>query len=156
MQPFAQFDDMWTKAETEKSSRDVVVKDGMLTFEKNLFVMVNPTEPMPFSLDRPGEADDELEVAGGVVNLTCPISRKLMENPVLNSNCTHCYDYKSVVQFIRSAVGGRCTCPECNAPLNTSDLVTDELMALRIHGYNRDQRLESFRKKNLQDNLDRL
>ncbi|ESX01928.1 hypothetical protein KL918_005320 [Ogataea parapolymorpha] len=129
------------------SVNEQLVKAETTEIDKKLFVAINPTEPIPFN-DQ--EDDDEIEIGGGKVNLTCPISRLIMKSPVKNKKCGHTYDKASLANYNSS------DCPECGAPIQKSELVEDTLMKIRIACYKRDQKLQEFHKTKVDEDIDRL
>ncbi|KAG7691407.1 hypothetical protein KL930_005293 [Ogataea haglerorum] len=129
------------------SANELLVKTETTEIDKKLFVAINPTEPIPFN-DQ--EDDDEIEVGGGKVNLTCPISRLIMKNPVKNKKCGHTYDKASLANYNST------DCPECGATIQKSELVEDTLMKIRIACYERDQKLRELYKTKVDEDIDRL
>ncbi|KAG7825976.1 hypothetical protein KL909_000028 [Ogataea angusta] len=129
------------------SVSEMLVKSEAMEIDKKLFVAINPTEPIPFN-DQ--EDDDEIEIGGGKVNLTCPISRLIMKNPVKNKKCGHTYDKASLANYNST------DCPECGVTIQKSELVEDTLMKIRIACYERDQKLQEFHKTKADDDIDRL
>ncbi|KAH3660499.1 hypothetical protein OGAPHI_007085 [Ogataea philodendri] len=130
-----------------KSAGDRMAKADELELNKKLFVSINPTEPIPFN-DQ--EDDDEIEIGGGKVNLTCPISRLIMKNPIRNNVCGHTYDKASLANY-RST-----ECPECGRTFSKTDLVEDTLMKIRLAGYKRDEKLQELQKSAADDDIDKL
>lgn len=98
-------------------------------FERQLFVTINPTEPLP-NIDE----DEDVAISGGTVSLNCPISGETMKDPVKSSVCGHTYDKESMVHYLRNSN----ECPVCGVRVRRTDLVPDLLMQLRLKCYARD------------------
>ncbi|QPG73478.1 hypothetical protein FOA43_000789 [Brettanomyces nanus] len=111
-------------------------------FEHQLFVTINPTEPVPFLHDV-SEGDNDIEVEGGKVSLLCPISHDLIEDPVINPKCGHTYDKTSVANYLRNSN----QCPVCPTELRRQDLIEDKLMKQRLVCYARDVKI--FKERNI-------
>lgn len=46
-------------------------------------------------------ADEELQLTGGYINIIDPISKKRIVNPVKNTICGHTYDKESITQLLK-------------------------------------------------------
>ncbi|ODV97115.1 hypothetical protein PACTADRAFT_48871, partial [Pachysolen tannophilus NRRL Y-2460] len=57
--------------------------------------------------------DEDVEIAGGSVELTCPISKQIMENPVI-TECGHTFEQTSLRQYKNEASqADKDRCPVC-------------------------------------------
>lgn len=121
-------------------------------FEESIFVTINPTEPIPDYIENGISGEDDVEVEGGRIDLMCPISHNLMQDPVRNKVCGHTYDKSSVINYLRNSH----ECPICPKKFNRNDLVEDKFMKLRLRGYNRDVRMFESRNIDLEETEDKL
>ncbi|ODV82565.1 hypothetical protein CANARDRAFT_30723 [[Candida] arabinofermentans NRRL YB-2248] len=146
---YSLFESLLNNERLKTAKTDSKVLDEVL--ETELFLCIHPTEPLPFT-ENPNEDDgDDIAVDGGVVNLTCPISRNVITRPMKNLNCGHTYDKDSLANY-NSTV-----CPECGRPLNKRALVEDAVMSLRLKYEKRDQEFVRERKKVIVDTeLDKI
>lgn len=119
-----------------------------------IFVATYPQNPLPSKLTKENavEDDDELEVEGGKVDLTCPISREIYIKPVKNSNCGHSYNYDSLKIYVRSSN----KCPDCEARVALDCVVPDKIMEVRVRCYKRDKKLNELIKDRFDDETDKL
>ncbi|KAI1374449.1 zinc-finger of the MIZ type in Nse subunit-domain-containing protein [Hypoxylon crocopeplum] len=84
-----------------------------------------------------GEADDEdddLIVAEEHLDIHCPLSMTVMQDPYTSQKCKHTFEKDSIVQFLRAQPGGRARCPQtgCNKEVSISDFHPDPVMLRRI------------------------
>lgn len=120
-----------------------------------IFISVYPENPLPSKLTNDGNVDDDdddLEVEGGKVNLTCPISREIFVRPVKNTNCPHTYGLDALKIYLRSSR----ECPECGVAVSLSDVRADKIMEVRVKCYNRDKKLNELIKDRFVDETDKL
>lgn len=130
-------------------------KEAILKTKQIIFVATYPERPLPFSLENvenETSRDDEIEVGGGKINLTCPISREIFVKPYRNIECNHCYDLDALKIFLRTSK----ECPECGVPVSISSIEPDLIMQARIDCYKRDQKLNSLIKERLRDDNEKL
>lgn len=131
--------------------------DAIRNINQIIFVSVYPERPMPFNLESENptgnnDGDDDVEVDGGKVDLTCPISRQLFTKPVKSIICKHTYDSASLQTYLRSSH----ECPECGSHLQISDTVVDTIMQTRVECFKRDRKLENLIKSRRPDDTDKL
>ena len=52
-------------------------------------------------------------------DIVCPITLEIMKEPVLSRRCGHSFEAEAITSWVKS----RDYCPQCHAPLQSSDLV---------------------------------
>lgn len=142
------------KQKDEKDNKDAITK-AILNFKQIIFVSVYPERPLPFSLEAESTGnnnDEEIEVDGGKIDLTCPISRELFTKPVKSKICNHTYDLDALKIYLRSSS----ECPECGSHLMLSDNIPDVLMQTRVESFKRDKKLEELIKEERPDETEKL
>lgn len=146
------YDDAFRHCKSKYEEKiDIGAKELLAKTKQLIFVTVFPERPIPSNLMLDAD-DDDLEVDGGKVDLTCPISRTIFKNPVKNRNCTHTYDLDALRVYIRSAN----ICPECRAPLSSSSYIPDIIMQARVEAFNRDQTLAEMVHSKIGDETEKL
>ncbi|KAI0176552.1 zinc-finger of the MIZ type in Nse subunit-domain-containing protein [Hypoxylon sp. FL1284] len=82
------------------------------------------------------EADDDedLIIAEEHVDIRCPLSMGVMQDPYTSRKCKHTFEKSSIVEFLRSQRGGRARCPQtgCREEITISDFQPDHVMLRRI------------------------
>lgn len=58
------------------------------------------------------EDDEDLIIAEEHVDVRCPLSMVVMEDPYTSQKCKHTFEKNSIVQFLRSQPNGRAPCPQ--------------------------------------------
>ncbi|VEU21535.1 DEKNAAC102423 [Brettanomyces naardenensis] len=139
------------KSDAVDQRRDSKADQRYRDFERQLFVTINPTEPLPFS-ENDKDDDDDIEVEGGKISLECPISHDLIEDPVKSTKCGHTYDKTAVLHYLRNSA----ECPVCPTDLKRQYLVEDTLMKQRLLCYSRDAKLFKDRNIRLDEAADKL
>lgn len=127
------------------------VQEILAETKQLIFVTIFPERPIPSNLMLDADEDD-LEIDGGKVDLTCPISRAIFKNPVKNKNCSHTYDLDALRVYLRSSN----SCPECRASLSSSSYTPDLMMQARVEAFNRDQLLAQMVQDKMEDETDKL
>jgi len=105
-------------------------------FLKNAtFVLDHPLDPLPDE-----DADDEIEVGGGTIDLRCPVSMNIFVTPMISKKCGHTFDILSIENTWRNSnVVEDCPIPGCSARLRRGDFIPDRLMTLRVKSYKAQQ-----------------
>lgn len=130
----------------------------ILKLKQLIFVATYPERPLLFSLerdpsdDKEADPEDDLEVGGGKVDLTCPISRQIITKAYKNLGCKHTYDLDPLKQYLKSSQ----KCPECGAPVGLSSIEPDLIMQTRIDCYRRDLKFAELIKDRRNDDIDKL
>lgn len=97
------------------------------------FILEHPEDPLPDEND-----DDDLHVEGGKIDLRCPITLKLFENPLTSTECHHTFDQEGVEgTWISQQDIHSCPIPGCSKALRRTDFQPDRLMNLRVKCYKR-------------------
>lgn len=73
-----------------------------------------------------GDDDDDLIVAEEHLDIHCPLSMVVMQDPYTSTVCKHTFEKDSIVQFLRTKPGGRARCPQtgCNKVYMTTIIVS--------------------------------
>ncbi|CDK24883.1 unnamed protein product [Kuraishia capsulata CBS 1993] len=124
------FDNQLTEAKHKRLENSRKQKE----FAEFTEVMISPQKLLA------GEDDDDVAVEGGLVDLRCPISKQIMNNPVTSKKCGHCYDKNNILSLFGRQSNTKC--PECPMLLSRQDLIPDELMKVRVEFYNRDLEIQ--------------
>lgn len=99
------------------------------------FVVAAPREPLPGRLTGNTTADDDdVEVAGGVVELVDPLTRAPFADPYRSNHCGHVYDRELLHALFAQHGTAEILCPTagCGVSLRERDFVPDRLMRLRM------------------------
>ncbi|KDN37029.1 hypothetical protein K437DRAFT_259931 [Tilletiaria anomala UBC 951] len=83
-----------------------------------------------------GDDDDELQIGGMTTNFKDPLTQALLENPVINTACSHVYSRKTIKEYVLSEqrTKGSAICPVsgCSQRIEPRNLKDDEFMAKRV------------------------
>ncbi|KAH3682643.1 hypothetical protein WICPIJ_006388 [Wickerhamomyces pijperi] len=124
-----------SKIISQKSKRKVLESNKDYRYLKNAtFIIDNPLEPIPKEGE---ENDDDLEMAGGTVDLKCPITYKTFENPMISKKCEHIFDQAAIEDLWRRGGAIDCPVPGCGKSLLKSDFEPDRIMSLRVKSWAR-------------------
>lgn len=145
------FDEELEKVKSQNEEGKNLEKDAVRHFRQIMFVAVYPERPIPSNLEEDNDNDD-LEVDGGKVDLTCPISREIFVKPYRNKQCKHTYDLEPLKIYLRSSQ----ECPECGVPLRMETVEPDLIMQTRVECYKRDKKLEDLVKDRRMDDTEKL
>ncbi|KAI0898860.1 zinc-finger of the MIZ type in Nse subunit-domain-containing protein [Annulohypoxylon nitens] len=71
--------------------------------------------------------DDELVIAGEQLDIHCPLSMAVMQDPYTSSVCKHTFEKNSITQFLMNQPGRRARCPQtgCNKEVTMKDFQPD-------------------------------
>ncbi|KAI1760048.1 zinc-finger of the MIZ type in Nse subunit-domain-containing protein [Hypoxylon sp. FL1150] len=85
------------------------------------------------SHDEAGD-DEDLIIAEEHVDVRCPLSMVVMEDPYTCQICKHTFEKNSITQFLRSQPGGRAQCPQtgCVKQISIQDFQPDPVMLRKI------------------------
>ncbi|KAI1396897.1 zinc-finger of the MIZ type in Nse subunit-domain-containing protein [Hypoxylon fuscum] len=88
------------------------------------------------SRDDPDDDDDDedLIIAEEHLDIHCPLSMAVMQDPYTSRKCKHTFEKDSVVQFLSTKPGRRARCPQtgCNKEVSIEDFHPDPIMLRRI------------------------
>lgn len=89
------------------------------------FIWDNPTSVIPTDKN-----EDDLMISGGRIDLTCPITCKVYENPMLSLKCGHVFEKFALVNHLNNQT---IKCPQsaCGQHVNLNDFVPDLVMKFR-------------------------
>ncbi|KAI1079930.1 zinc-finger of the MIZ type in Nse subunit-domain-containing protein [Whalleya microplaca] len=95
--------------------------------------------------------DDDLIVAEERLDIHCPLSMVVMEEPYTSRKCKHTFEKKSIVEFLRGNHGGRrARCPQtgCNEEVSIKDFYPDQIMLRKI------KRAQAVQNRDMEDDED--
>lgn len=83
-----------------------------------------------------GDLDADLLMSQVEVSLKCPLTQKLLEDPVQHRSCKHNYSKQAMLQYIRdrSRIGKATRCPfgGCTNKVTENDLVPNHALQGRL------------------------
>ncbi|KAI2617774.1 zinc-finger of the MIZ type in Nse subunit-domain-containing protein [Hypoxylon sp. NC1633] len=85
--------------------------------------------------DEEEDEDDDLIVAEEHLDIHCPLSMQVMQDPYTSKRCKHTFEKDPIFQFLRANHGHlRARCPQtgCSKELSISDLEPDPVMLRKI------------------------
>jgi len=95
-------------------------------FQQKVWRVHHPNEAVP------GE-DSEFVLKTTQDNLKCPITRKMLENPVTNKSCGHHYSKDAILEMMRkSKKGAQCPVSGCSAKVTVRSLEDDKDVELLV------------------------
>lgn len=134
LDPPLEVNDLFVRNYEDTAERTRIDKEYSMNkrqFENEISVYIDPF--MVVTQDEEADADG-LEVAGGRIELKCPLSRSLMKDPVI-TECLHTFEKEALQQYRRSSSN----CPVCGVLMGA--ITKDKLMVIRLKAYARDQNL---------------
>jgi SUMO ligase MMS21 Smc5/6 complex component len=95
------------------------------------------------------DQDEDLQVVSQRVSYICPITTKLLVNPVKSSQCGHVYSKAAIVQMMVAHGRGDIECPKagCNHYVRESYLKEDRSIARAVAKEERRLQLEAAKEK---------
>lgn len=128
-------------------SNPIATDRDVLRLKQHVFVIQHPQEPLPGELSG-NHDDDDIEVAGGKIELVCPISRKPFVDPYI-APCGHTFSKASLEEISRSSTV--CPISGCQGDISIRRCKKDELMELRVKSYEVTKAMEEKkRRKNIE------
>ncbi|CAR30605.1 SUMO ligase MMS21 [Lachancea thermotolerans CBS 6340] len=76
-------------------------------------------------------ADDDVQIAGGQIELACPITCKPFQRPMISRKCGHVFDHAGIEQYLSAQSTRDCPQGACGQKVSMRDFVPDRLMELR-------------------------
>ena len=78
-------------------------------------------------------AEQDLQIEGGQIELICPITCKPFEEPLISKKCHHTFDKAGITSYLADGTDGKRDCPQagCNQVLSIQDFEPDPIMTLR-------------------------
>ncbi|EJS44068.1 mms21p [Saccharomyces arboricola H-6] len=89
----------------------------------------DPTCVIPDLQNVPGE--DDLQIEGGKIELTCPITCKPYETPLISRKCNHVFDKDGIKNYLQGYTTRDCPQAACSQVVSMRDFVKDPIMELR-------------------------
>lgn len=118
-----------SSAETASTDKDKVLR--VLQYIWN-----DPISVIPDGIVRgcagTGE-DDDLQIEGGIIELSCPITCKPFEVPMISKKCGHVFDKTGITSYLEGHAERDCPQGACNQKVSIKDFIPDEIMSLRCH-----------------------
>ncbi|EDO16826.1 hypothetical protein Kpol_1056p27 [Vanderwaltozyma polyspora DSM 70294] len=84
--------------------------------------------------------EDEIEMAGGSIELTCPITTLIYEEPMISKKCQHTFDKSGLTEYLKNSDTNRymekdCAKDGCSKKISMDDFSPDTIMSLRCKIY---------------------
>lgn len=80
------------------------------------------------------ESSDEELVVGGRIDLNCPLTMKLLEDPVTSTQCPHSFSYKPVMEYLKHGPQ-QCPVSGCQKMLRKDQLRRNPDLMRRVNFY---------------------
>ncbi|KAG0658244.1 hypothetical protein C6P45_002225 [Maudiozyma exigua] len=77
------------------------------------------------------DEEDDLMIDGGIIELTCPITCKMYEEPLISNQCGHVFDKSGLQEYFRTERTRDCPQTGCSKHLRINDFIPDPIMKLR-------------------------
>ena len=77
------------------------------------------------------DEEDDLMIDGGIIELTCPITCKMYEEPLISKKCGHVFEKSGLQEYFRTETIRDCPQTGCSKHLRFNDFVSDPIMKLR-------------------------
>ncbi|KAG0348180.1 hypothetical protein BG004_005836 [Podila humilis] len=114
---------------------------ALLDFRTKVWEYNHPQEPLPSASVSSGaggddDDDDEMEIVmtgdSGQQNLKCPLTTKLLENPVTSSSCKHSFSKEAIMSMLQSQRQTMCPYHGCNRPITVGMLLPNKALARKV------------------------
>ncbi|CAI4059915.1 SUMO ligase MMS21 SKDI_05G0510 [Saccharomyces kudriavzevii IFO 1802] len=93
------------------------------------YIWDDPTCVIPDLQNPTGE--DDLQIEGGKIELTCPITCKPYETPLISKKCSHVFDKNGIQNYLQGYTTRDCPQAACSQVVSIRDFVRDPIMELR-------------------------
>ena len=93
------------------------------------YIWNDPTCVIP-DLQNPADEDD-LQIEGGKIELTCPITCKPYEAPLISRKCNHVFDRDGIQNYLQGYTTRDCPQAACSQVVSMRAFVRDPIMELR-------------------------
>ncbi|CAI4038448.1 hypothetical protein SMKI_05G0590 [Saccharomyces mikatae IFO 1815] len=93
------------------------------------YIWNDPTCVIPDLQNPAGE--DDLQIEGGKIELTCPITCKPYETPMISKKCNHVFDKNGIQNYLQGYTTRDCPQAACSQVVSMRDFVSDPIMELR-------------------------
>ncbi|CEP62249.1 SUMO ligase MMS21 LALA0_S05e01222g [Lachancea lanzarotensis] len=118
-------------AETPGRNPTVSKDQTSILFHAIPYILRDPHSVVPDPKSNDDDDDDELQIAGGRIELTCPITCKPFEKPMVSRKCGHVFEFEGFQQYLQGQPSKDCPIPGCDQKLSGRDLVPDQVMEMR-------------------------
>ncbi|KAF9267495.1 hypothetical protein L218DRAFT_894876 [Marasmius fiardii PR-910] len=120
----------------QKYAKNTVYKE----FKESLYSVDHPGEAMPpitdFIPQESGDVeqdDDDIEVGGVTPDFKCPLTLRILEDPVTSQICGHSFSQDALRQLFGNQKGAKkCPASGCNQNFRFVDCKPDRILAQRI------------------------
>ena len=92
------------------------------------YIWNDPTCVIPDLQNPAGE--DDLQIEGGKIELTCPITCKPYEAPLISRKCNHVFDRDGIQNYLQGYTTRDCPQAACSQVVSMRDFVRDPIMAV--------------------------
>lgn len=120
------FSDIVRDSETTQDSDSSPTDELSLLFRALPHISANPQCMLPDELN-----DDDVQIEGGKIELSCPITCRPFENPMISRKCGHVFDKAGIDQYLSNATSRDCPQGACGQKVSAHDFQPDKLMMLR-------------------------
>lgn len=93
---------------------------------------------LPYIIDDPtcvipddNADEDDIQIEGGKIELSCPITYKPYHNPMISKKCGHVFDKEGIQIYFNTPEKKKCPQGACGHELTANDFKPDQLMLLR-------------------------
>ncbi|EKM49518.1 uncharacterized protein PHACADRAFT_265043 [Phanerochaete carnosa HHB-10118-sp] len=135
----------------KKTSRQKYAKhEDYANFRQGIYEIQHPDEAMPPVADFiPAEEgddsddDDDVQVGGVTQDYRCPLTLKLLEDPLTSSVCNHSFDASAIREFLKNDRTARQKCPNagCHKIISLNDLKPNKELAKKAKEAARRERM---------------
>jgi E3 SUMO-protein ligase NSE2 len=74
------------------------------------------------------DEDEDLIVAGEVMDIRCPLTRAVMQQPYTSETCRHTFEKAAIIEFLRSQPGRKARCPQTGCDKVSKNLALQPLL----------------------------
>ncbi|KAF9013463.1 hypothetical protein BDQ17DRAFT_1404952 [Cyathus striatus] len=135
------------EAYMKKTSRQKYAKQqAYIEFKSGIHEVIRGTPMPPITEFIPKEDgddsddDDDLEVGGVTQTYTCPLTLRLLENPMTSMVCAHSFSGDAIKQSFRGAVRSiKCPATGCTKSFKLTDLIEDKDLEKKVKAHKRRQ-----------------
>ncbi|KAH8114668.1 hypothetical protein DFH11DRAFT_1493068, partial [Phellopilus nigrolimitatus] len=131
-----------------KTTRQKYAKDEVYAnFKQGIFEVQHPDQGMPpmtelIDREEGDDEDDDDIVVGGVSQVyTCPITLRILEDPLTSQICTHSFCKAAIEEYLgNKSVKKKCPATGCNKMVGWSDFKTNKELEQKVKAHLRRER----------------
>ncbi|KAL3233162.1 E3 SUMO-protein ligase MMS21 [Nakaseomyces bracarensis] len=112
------------------------------------YIIDDPTCVVPDDTETE-ETEDDIQIEGGKIELSCPITCKPFENPMISKKCGHVFDKEGIQIYFNTPDKKKCPQGACGHELTATDFKPDQVMLLRC-------KINKMKRPTTTENLDTL